>query len=81
MKKTILLGVVLALGATTMVSCKKDYNCKCDKTRTGNSGSITTNDGIYTFKDTRLKAEAKCNDLEETGSDILGAYTKNCEIQ
>ena len=81
MKKAIMLGVVIAFGATTMVSCKKDYNCKCEKTWTGNNGSVTKDDGVYTYKETRVKAEAKCNDQEKTGSDILGDYTRNCSIQ
>ena len=79
--KTIVLGVVIALGATTMVSCKKDYNCKCEKTWTGNNGSITKDDGVYTYKATRVKAETMCNDNETTGSDILGTWTRNCDIQ
>jgi hypothetical protein len=82
MKRTILLGVVIALGATTtMVSCKKDYTCKCQKTYTGNNGSATIDDGVYTYKDSRVRAEKRCNDQEGQKSDIGGTYTRDCEIQ
>jgi hypothetical protein len=82
MKRRILLGVVIALGATTtMVSCKKDYTCKCQKTHTGSSGSTTEDSGVYTYKDSRVKAEKRCNDNEGQGSDIFGSYTIDCEIQ
>jgi hypothetical protein len=82
MKRRILLGAVIALGAiTTMTSCKKDYNCKCSKTYTKSGGSVTVDDGVYTYKDSRVKAEQKCDDLESTGNDIGGDYTRNCDIQ
>jgi hypothetical protein len=82
MKRRILLVAVIALGAmTTMVSCKKDYQCKCDRTYTKPNGSGTVEDGIYTYKDSRVKAEKRCNDNERQGSDILGDYTVDCEIK
>lgn len=82
MKRRILLIAVVALGATTtMVSCKKDYSCKCQKTYTKNGGSVTLDDGVYTYKDTRVKAEKRCNDQEGQGSDIGGEYTRDCEIK
>lgn len=82
MKRRILLVAIVALGATTtMVSCKKDYSCKCQKTYTKSSGSVTLDDGIYTYKDTRVKAEKRCNDQEGQGNDIGGDYTRDCEIQ
>jgi hypothetical protein len=82
MKRRVLIAVVLALGATTtMVSCKKDYTCKCSKTYTKSGGSVTLDDGIYTYKDTRVKAEKRCSDQESQGNDIGGDYTRDCEIQ
>ncbi len=82
MKRKVLLGVVIALGAiTTMTSCKKDYNCKCTKTYVKSGGSATIDDGVYNYKDTRVKAEQKCNDLEKTDSDLGGDFTRNCDIQ
>lgn len=79
--KTIVLGVFIAFGATTMVSCKKEYNCKCEKTWVGNNGSITKDDGVYQYNATKVKAVKLCNDREETGTDILGSWTRNCEIE
>lgn len=67
--------------ATSMMSCKKDYTCKCSKTYTSGDGSNTSNHSIYTYKDTRIRAEDRCNDNSETGSDIFGNYSINCEIQ
>jgi hypothetical protein len=81
MKKITFLAVVLALGATSMESCKKDYTCKCTKTYTASSSTTTVDDGLYTYDDTRKRAEDKCNNQESTGSDIQGSYTRNCDIQ
>lgn len=81
MKKTILLaGVLLALG-TSMVSCKKDYVCKCSKTYTSGSGSATLDYSNYTYKDTRKRAEDRCNANTDSGSDFFGNYSINCQIQ
>ena len=81
MKKTILLaGVLLALG-TSMVSCKKDYVCKCSKTYTSGSGSTTLDYSNYTYKDTRKRAEDRCNANTDSGSDFFGNYSINCQIQ
>lgn len=82
MKRRILLVAVVALGATTtMVSCKKEYSCQCKKTYTKNGGSVTIDDNVYTYKDTRVKAEKRCNDNEGQGSDIGGDFTRDCEIK
>ncbi|HET6226215.1 MAG TPA: hypothetical protein VFF27_08050 [Bacteroidia bacterium] len=82
MKRRNLLVAVLALGlTTTMVSCKKDYTCKCTKTYTKNGGSVTVDDNIYTYKDSRVKAEKRCNDNEGQGNDLGGDFTRDCDIQ
>jgi hypothetical protein len=82
MKRRILLAVVFAIAtSTTMVSCKKDYTCKCQKTYTKSGGSVTVDDNIYTYKDTRTKAEKRCSDNEGQGNDLGGDYTRDCEIQ
>lgn len=79
MKKVFLAFVVVSTLA--LASCKKDYTCECKKIHTDDNGnSITSSDGSYTFKDTRVRAEDKCNDLEGSGTDILGDYTKECQI-
>ncbi len=71
----------MALVATTMFSCKKEYNCKCQKVRTDSNGNtVATNDGNYTFKDNKASASSKCNDQESTGSDIGGDYSRQCEL-
>jgi hypothetical protein len=79
--KTKMMIIALAVIATTMVSCKKDYTCKCSKVRTTSSGSTTTDDGSYIFKDNKAKAADKCNDQESTGTDLYGDYSRECDIQ
>lgn len=82
MKRRILWVAIVAIGATTTItSCKKDYSCKCQKTYTKSGGSVTVDDNIYTYKDTRVKAEKRCSDNEGQGSDLGGDYTRDCEIQ
>ncbi len=81
MKKITFLALVLALGATSMESCKKDYECKCQKIYTTSTGSTTIDDGVYTYDDTRKRAEDKCNNQESTGSDLQGSYSRECNIQ
>jgi predicted small secreted protein len=79
MKKVFFALVVLS--GFTLASCKKDYTCDCRKVRTDDDGNVnTSSDGTYTFKDSRVRAEDKCNDLEGSGSDILGDYTRECDI-
>jgi hypothetical protein len=79
MKKSVI--AIVALFTLGLASCKKEYKCECEKTRTGSSTTISTVDGEYTFKDTRARAESRCNDQESTGTDGLGSYTRDCEIQ
>ncbi|MBA2612065.1 MAG: hypothetical protein H0U95_08845 [Bacteroidetes bacterium] len=80
MKKMMILVAALGLTIAT-TSCKKDYVCKCTKTYTGTTSSTTSDDGQYTYKDTRPKADDRCNANEKTGSDLGGSYTRNCDIQ
>ena len=81
MKKSILIvGALLFIG-TTMVSCKKDYTCKCSKTYTSGSGTFTQDYSMYTYKDTRNRAEDRCNENTKSDSDLLGNYSVNCQIQ
>ena len=82
MKKTILSAAVLLAFGTAMTSCKKDYKCSCSKTYTSGSNTTTQNDyEAYTYKDTRARAEDRCNANSTTGSDFFGNYTINCEIK
>ena len=72
---------VLVLSGFTLASCKKDYTCECRKIRTDDDGNtVSESDGTYSFKDSRARAEDRCNDLEESGTDILGSYTRECDI-
>lgn len=81
MKKAILLAGVLFVVGTTMVSCKKDYTCKCSKTYTTGNGTTTKDYSVYTYKDTRNRAETRCNENTNTGTDLGGNYSINCAIQ
>lgn len=81
MKKIILLaGVLLAVG-TTVTSCKKDYKCQCSKTYTSGTGTTTNDYSVYTYKDTRDRAESRCNANTDSGTDFWGDYSINCQIQ
>jgi hypothetical protein len=76
--KMVLIG--LAIVATTMFSCKKEYTCKCEKIYTTSNGSETFDDGSYIFKDNAARAEDQCNKQERTGSDLGGDYSRQCQI-
>lgn len=79
--RNVIIAVVL-LSGFTLASCKKDYTCQCAKVRTDDDGNRNTSaDGNYSFKDSRIRAEKKCNDLEETGTDLYGDYTRECDIE
>jgi hypothetical protein len=81
MKKTV-IGLLLAIGATTAISCKKDYYCECSRVYTSNNSTASYKDDVYTFNDTRARAETKCNDQEKTGTDLFGGnYSKECQIK
>ncbi len=81
MKKVILLSGGLLLMGSVMVSCKKDFVCKCSKTYTTGTGSSTNDYSLHTYKDTRNRAEERCNDNTSSGSDFGGDYAINCQIQ
>lgn len=81
MKTSIVLTAFVVLVCVT-TSCKKDYVCECKRTYTGSSSTTTTDDGSYTFKDSKVRARERCNKQEGTGSTpILGDYTRDCEIK
>lgn len=81
MKTIILLASALICFGTLTTSCKKDYVCKCSKTYTGNSGSTTSDYSQYTYKDSRTRAEDRCNANTTSGTDFFGDYSINCQIQ
>jgi hypothetical protein len=81
MKKSILLAGGLVFIASFMGSCKKDYTCKCTKTYTSSTSSTTNDYSVYTYKDTRKRAEDRCNGNDNSGTDVSGNYSINCAIQ
>ena len=81
MKKTVLFAVAGLFLATSIISCKKDYTCKCTKTRTNGTSSTTNDYSVYTYNENRKRAEDRCNDNTSSGSDLGGAYSINCQIQ
>ena len=71
----------IALFGFAFTSCKKDYTCSCQTVRTNEDGETsTTNDGTYTYKDSEARAATRCNDQETSGEDLLGTYTRECQI-
>ncbi len=70
----------LTLVSFLSVSCKKDYVCKCSKTYTTGTGSSTSEHSIYTYRDTRGRAETRCNANTTTGKDFGGDYAINCQV-
>lgn len=80
MKKTIVMAASLLFLGSGLVSCKKNYTCNCSKTYSSGTGTSTHDYSVYTYKDTRVRAEDRCNDNSETNSDFFGDYTINCEI-
>ena len=81
MKNKIFLAVVLFSFATSMMSCKKEYVCKCSKTYTSGSGSSTSDYSEYIYKENRVRAEERCDGNTKSGSDLFGDYSVNCQIQ
>ncbi len=80
MKKNKIALIALAIVATTMFSCKKEYTCKCSKIYTTSTGSVTYDDGSYIFKDNEARAADQCNNQEGTGTDLQGEYSRQCDI-
>ena len=81
MKRTaIMLGAGLIL-SLTFTSCKKEYTCSCSKTYTTGTGTYTKDNTVYTYNENRKRAEDRCNENTKSGSDILGDYSINCQIQ
>lgn len=80
MKKLFILAAAISLG-TAMTSCKKDYTCVCNRTYTENGTTVTRHEQDYTFKDSKVRAADKCNQLETTGSTFGTNYTIECDIK
>jgi hypothetical protein len=71
MKKTLILG---AFASLMMVSCAKDYSCKCTVTESisGTSASATT-----VINGKKKDATAAC----EAGNSVQGTVTTKCIIE
>lgn len=77
--KMIIIG--LAIVATSMFSCKKEYTCSCEKIYNTDNGSVAYSDGSYILKDNEARAADQCNKQESTGTDIFGDYSRQCDIK
>jgi hypothetical protein len=71
MKKTIVLG---AFASLMMVSCAKDYTCKCTVTESVSGTSLSSSTVINGKK---KDATSAC----EAGSSVQGTVTTTCAIQ
>ena len=71
MKKTLILG---AFAGLMMVSCAKDYNCKCVTTESI-TGTNNTNTVVVNGK--KADAQSEC----EAMSLVSGTITKTCTIE
>ena len=71
MKKTFILG---AFATLMMVSCSKDYNCKCVTTE---SISGTNNSNTVVVNGKKDEAKSECEAMSSTNLTI----TKTCTIQ
>jgi hypothetical protein len=71
MKKTMILG---AFASLMMVSCAKDYSCKCiiSDSTSGTNNSVTT-----VINGKKKDAEAAC----EAQNLVFGTVTQTCTIQ
>jgi hypothetical protein len=72
MKKLVLSIAALALVASTMTSCKKEYTCECTATVLGFTATAST-----TIKDTKKKAKETC----EAGNSSTAGATASCKIK
>lgn len=72
MKKLLLSICALALVATTMTSCKKEYTCECTVSGGGFSGTASG-----TIKDTKKNAKEAC----EADNATINGVTTSCKIK
>ena len=81
-KKLILTVGALFFIATSMVSCKKDFTCKCSKTYTSGTGTNTNDYSVYTYTENRKRAEDRCNEnvFHVTLLYIFNRYFSGCKV-
>lgn len=68
------LGILLIV---ILASCKKEYVCSCDYYT--NDSYNTSNTTI--FNETKPKAKAKCEDLNDEGTLVFGGMTFHNETR
>lgn len=72
--KKLSIGILFI---AVLVSCKKKYDCSCDYY---SNGSLQTTQ-VTTFNETKPKAKAKCEDLNDEGTLVFGGMTFNNETR
>ena len=72
------LFILTVLGLLALTSCKKEYACECKNYIDG--VYIDTDEDVITIKDTKSKAEDKCNGYDEEEEYGGYTYTIDCEI-
>lgn len=81
MKRSFLVLSVLISIFITMVSCKKEYVCRCTKIYTSGTGTNIQEYSLYPYTDTKNKAEDRCSTNNISSADFEGSYDINCQIQ
>ncbi|MBA2611928.1 MAG: hypothetical protein H0U95_08160 [Bacteroidetes bacterium] len=71
------LLMILAVGALSLTSCKKDYVCECVKTSPNGSSSESHNTGKMKLDEAR----AKCNDGDKSETTLGQTYTTDCSLK
>lgn len=80
MKNFGVIIFVLLFGSLTIISCKKDYTCKCTITWKGIIDTSMSTSG--TINDSKDNAKSKCEQSNGTTTDGYGdTIITNCSIQ
>lgn len=67
-KGNVFKSIVILCLATGLMSCKKDYLCKCEVTNWDEYGTPSTEWMTVTYNDPENKARRKCNSIEKKES-------------
>lgn len=78
MKKFLVLAVI-AGGALTIASCKKDWTCTCTVTTSGIVNSTTTTDTVYQDM-TKADAETACTANNGSASAFGQSVSTDCSL-
>ena len=80
MKKTIIYGAIILLGASSLTSCKKTWTCNCTQTMLGTS----TKYSISIPDQKKSDAETICDNADNNYSSTSlqqSGYSNSCELQ